>query len=62
MTRIRYTWTAAERWLGRNPAVFTLILLGFTCLFVTHNVREAARLTDRVVLLSSRPGRVEGRA
>ena len=30
----------------------------FTVLFVTHNVREAARLSDRVVLLSSRPGRV----
>ncbi len=29
-----------------------------TVLFVTHNVREAARLGDRVVLLSSRPGRV----
>jgi NitT/TauT family transport system ATP-binding protein len=27
-------------------------------LFVTHNVREAARLGDRVLLLSSRPGRV----
>jgi NitT/TauT family transport system ATP-binding protein len=27
-------------------------------LFVTHNVREAARLGDRIVLLSSRPGRI----
>jgi NitT/TauT family transport system ATP-binding protein len=27
-------------------------------MFVTHNVREAVRLGDRVVLLSSRPGRV----
>jgi NitT/TauT family transport system ATP-binding protein len=27
-------------------------------LFVTHNVREAARLGDRIALLSSRPGRV----
>jgi NitT/TauT family transport system ATP-binding protein len=30
----------------------------FTVLFVTHNVREAVRLGDRVVLLTSRPGRV----
>jgi NitT/TauT family transport system ATP-binding protein len=29
-----------------------------TVLFVTHNVREAVRLGDRVVLLASRPGRV----
>jgi NitT/TauT family transport system ATP-binding protein len=29
-----------------------------TVLFVTHNVREAVRLGDRVVLLSSRPGKV----
>jgi NitT/TauT family transport system ATP-binding protein len=31
---------------------------GLTVLFVTHNVREAARLGQRVVVLSSRPGRV----
>jgi len=30
----------------------------FTVVFVTHNVREAVRLGDRVVLLTSRPGRV----
>jgi len=31
-----------------------------TVLFVTHNVREAARLGDRVIVLSSRPGTVIG--
>ena len=35
-------------WLDRQMAV----------IFVTHNVREAVRLGDRVVLLTSRPGRV----
>jgi len=30
-----------------------------TIIFVTHNVREAIRLGDRVVLLTFRPGRVE---
>ena len=30
----------------------------FTVLFVTHNVREAARLGDRIVVLTSRPGQV----
>jgi NitT/TauT family transport system ATP-binding protein len=29
-----------------------------TIVFVTHNVREAARLADRVLVLSSRPGRI----
>jgi NitT/TauT family transport system ATP-binding protein len=31
---------------------------GTTILFVTHDVRESVRLAERVVLLSSRPGRV----
>jgi NitT/TauT family transport system ATP-binding protein len=31
---------------------------GRTIVFVTHNVREAARLGQRVVLMSSRPGRI----
>jgi NitT/TauT family transport system ATP-binding protein len=33
---------------------------GTTVLFVTHDVREAVRLAQRVVLLSSRPGTVVG--
>jgi NitT/TauT family transport system ATP-binding protein len=32
---------------------------GKTIVFVTHNVREAVRLGDRVVLLATRPGRVK---
>ncbi|MFI5955713.1 ABC transporter ATP-binding protein [Cryptosporangium sp. NPDC051539] len=35
-------------WLERRLSV----------LFVTHNVREAVRLGDRIILLASRPGRV----
>jgi NitT/TauT family transport system ATP-binding protein len=31
---------------------------GMTVIFVTHNAREAVRLGDRVVVLTSRPGRV----
>jgi len=31
---------------------------GFTILFVTHDVREAVRLGDRVIVLSSRPAQV----
>jgi NitT/TauT family transport system ATP-binding protein len=32
---------------------------GRTIIFVTHNVREAARLGDRVLLLTYRPGRIK---
>lgn len=32
---------------------------GQTIIFVTHNVREAVRLGDRVVVLSYRPGRIK---
>ena len=32
---------------------------GCTIVFVTHNVREAVKLGDRVVLLTFRPGRVK---
>ncbi len=31
---------------------------GLAVLFVTHNVREAVRLSERVLLMSSRPGRI----
>jgi NitT/TauT family transport system ATP-binding protein len=35
------------------------IELELTVLFVTHNVREAVRLSDRTVLMESGPGRVK---
>lgn len=33
---------------------------GWTCLFVTHNVFEAAALADRILIMSPRPGRITG--
>ncbi len=48
MTRDRMHDLIEEVWLE----------LRFTCVFVTHNVREAVRLADRSILMGSRPGRV----
>ena len=48
LTRI---WSESPRSAGTGGGPLSVI-------FVTHNVREAVRLAQRVVLLSSRPGRV----
>jgi NitT/TauT family transport system ATP-binding protein len=48
MTRDILHHELEQLWSDRN----------LTVVFVTHNVREAVRLGDRVVVLTSRPGRV----
>jgi NitT/TauT family transport system ATP-binding protein len=45
-------------WADANPTGFAERGPRLTIVFVTHNVREAVRLGGRVVLLSSRPGRI----
>jgi len=48
LTRI---WGASNESSGADGRSLSVV-------FVTHNVREAVRLAQRVVLLSSRPGRI----
>ena len=36
----------------------TLARLGKTCLFITHDLTEAVALSDRVLVMSRRPGRI----
>ncbi len=45
-----------ERFYAHIQGIFART--GKTAVFVTHNVREAACLADRVLVFSSRPGRV----
>jgi NitT/TauT family transport system ATP-binding protein len=49
---------AITRDVLQSELVRIWLATGTAVLFVTHDVREAVRLGQRVVLLSSRPGRV----
>src|ERR1022692_1055773 len=45
--------------MNPSPRSMPRLATGRTIIFVTHNVREAIRLGDRVALLTFRPGRVK---
>ena len=58
-------WTSRScRWTTRRRSVCARLLMSVwsarptAALMVTHNLREAAELADRIVLLSERPGHV----
>ena len=48
------TRSVLQRWLLRIWAEF-----GKTILFITHDVEEALLLSDRIVVLSARPGELK---
>lgn len=50
---------AQTRWILHYELQNVWEKTGKTVLFVTHNIREAVCLADRVIVLSSRPGRIK---
>jgi len=59
------SWTSRSRPWTRSPGTWLhdeleriWLTTGRTVVFITHNVREAVRLGQRVLLMSSRPGRI----
>ncbi|MEK7369533.1 MAG: ABC transporter ATP-binding protein [Planctomycetota bacterium] len=50
---------AQTRWILHYELQSIWEKTGKTILFVTHNLREAVCLADRVIVLSSRPGRIK---
>jgi NitT/TauT family transport system ATP-binding protein len=49
LTREQMMFDLQKLWLNQKPTV----------MFVTHNISEAVFLSDRVVVMSTRPGRIE---